>query len=84
MLAPGEYLSLAIHLVGINEICLPSVIVRGCGNTSAGKHSLTLDIHLLSGREYVAIGDHEILCNIGIRDNNNCLLYTSDAADEMD
>ena len=38
----------------------------GSSDTSASENSLTLDIHLLAGREHIAVGDHEILCNIGI------------------
>lgn len=45
---------------------LPSIVVWGSSDTSASENSLTLDIHLLAGREHIAVGDHEILCNIGI------------------
>lgn len=48
----------------------PSIVVRrGCDSTTS-EDGLTLQKHLLPRRENAAIGDHQILNNVGVGDND--------------
>lgn len=60
------------------EIYLPSVIIRSSGDTSTSKDSLALDEHLLSRRKDISIGNHQVLSNVGIRDNHKELVSQPD------
>lgn len=59
-------------------IQLPPVIVRSSGDSSASEDILTLDEHFFAGREHIAIGDHEILGNMGIGHNHKELIPEPD------
>lgn len=53
---------------------LPSVIVRGCRNSTSGKDGLGLEEHLLARGKDGTVSDHEILDDLGVRDDNKELV----------
>lgn len=60
------------------RINLPSVIVWSSSDASTSKDSLAFDKHFFARRKHVSVGNHEVLGNVWVRNNDEQLVSKPD------